>query len=89
MDVRDTPAQPVELHIDELVLEGFDPGDVMAVADGLREQLARRLTEQGFPESVVERGDVDTLEPVGLATATSPRAVGRAAGDSIHGALER
>ncbi|HXJ64321.1 MAG TPA: hypothetical protein VNN79_11250 [Actinomycetota bacterium] len=89
MDVKETPARPVELHIDELVLEGFDPGDVTAVADGMREQLARRLAERGVPESVVERGEVDALEALELRPATSPHAVGRAAGDSLHGAFER
>jgi hypothetical protein len=32
----------LELHIEELVLDGFGPGDPLA-ADALRDELARRL----------------------------------------------
>jgi hypothetical protein len=33
----------VELRIEELVLDGFAPGDEAAVGDGVEQELARRL----------------------------------------------
>lgn len=42
----------LELHISELVLRGFAPGDRYRIAEALQAELARRLAEQvaqGFP----------------------------------------
>jgi hypothetical protein len=41
----------VELHIAELVLHGFEPGDRYRIGDAMERELARLFTEQGTPPS--------------------------------------
>ena len=40
------PAQLVELHIEELVLHGFDPANRYAIGDALERELTRLSSEQ-------------------------------------------
>lgn len=39
----------VELHIEELVLHGFAPGDRYRIGEAVELELQRLLTEQGAP----------------------------------------
>ena len=39
----------IEVHIEELVLHGFDPGERWRVADTLENQLRGLLAERGLP----------------------------------------
>lgn len=39
----------VELHIEELVLHGFDPANQYAIREAVERELTRLLTEQGSP----------------------------------------
>jgi hypothetical protein len=39
----------VELHIEELVLHGFAPGDRYRIAEAVERELQRLLAEQGAP----------------------------------------
>jgi hypothetical protein len=39
----------VELHIEELVLHGFAPGDRYRIGEAVEHELARLLAEQGAP----------------------------------------
>ena len=43
---------PVELHIDELVLHGFAPGDRYPIGDAVEHELTRLFAEQGIPRSL-------------------------------------
>jgi hypothetical protein len=63
---------PIEIHIEELVLEGVAPGDRHRVAEAFAQELARLTAEQGFPRGraagqTVDRLDAGTL-PRGLHT---------------------
>lgn len=42
---------PIHLHIDELVLEGFNPGDRHGIADAVQRELHLLLAERGVPEA--------------------------------------
>ena len=42
----------VELHIEELVLHGFAPGDRHRIADAVERELARLFAEQGVPRAL-------------------------------------
>jgi hypothetical protein len=42
----------VELHIEELVLHGFAPGDRHRIADAVERELARLFAEQGVPDAL-------------------------------------
>jgi hypothetical protein len=41
----------VELHIDELVLDGFDPHDRARLTASLRDELMRMGAEHGAPDA--------------------------------------
>jgi hypothetical protein len=50
----------IDLHIDELVLYGFSPGDRHRIAEGVERELGRLLAEQGL--SAPSAGDVAVEE---------------------------
>jgi len=41
----------VELHVEELVLHGFQPGDGLGIGDAVQQELSRMMTHQGLPWS--------------------------------------
>ena len=41
----------IEMHIEELVLHGFEPGDRHAIGDAVERELARLLSEHGLPSA--------------------------------------
>ncbi len=57
---RSTIQLPIEVHIEELVLNGFESGDRYAVADAVQHELARLLTAQGM--SSESSGDYNTID---------------------------
>ena len=42
--------QAIELHIEELVLDGFSGRDRFAIGDALQEELSRLIAEKGLSE---------------------------------------
>jgi hypothetical protein len=52
--------QNIELHIEELVLHGFSPGDRRGIAGAVERELAKLLEEKGTP--VVNSGEIDRLD---------------------------
>lgn len=80
-----TPAA-VELHIEELVLHGFAPGDRYRIAEAVQGELARLFTEQGAPPSpladvAVARLDGGAFE---VSPSSKPEAVGRRVAQAIY-----
>jgi hypothetical protein len=54
----DVPAGTgLDLHIDELVLHGFGPGDRYAIAAAVERELGRLFTEEGVPRGLAEDRD--------------------------------
>ena len=51
----------VELHIEELVLHGFPPGDRHRIGDAATRELARLFAEGGVPPSLEEGGEIASL----------------------------
>jgi hypothetical protein len=51
----------VELHIEELVLHGFDPRDRHGIADAVQQELARLVAERGL-SAIRAPGDVARLD---------------------------
>lgn len=47
-------AQEVEVHIDELVLHGFSPGDGRPIADAIENELTRLISRDGLPASATK-----------------------------------
>src|SRR3712207_3298477 len=52
----------IELHIEELVLHGFAPGDRYRIGEAVQRELARLFAEQGVPPSLVGGGEVAHLD---------------------------
>jgi hypothetical protein len=77
----------VVLHIDRLVLRGFDPGQRHAVAQGLQVELARQLGEPGAAQQWVSRGDVAQVAAgvVRVPPGTQPAGVGAQAARGMAG----
>ena len=50
----------IELHIEELVLHGFEPGDRYRIGHAVEQELGRLLTERGAP--LARSGEVPRLD---------------------------
>jgi hypothetical protein len=51
----------IEVHIEELILEGFSPADRWPVGAAVQEELIRLFTKNGVPSDWVVRGQIDSL----------------------------
>jgi hypothetical protein len=54
--------ESVEVHIEHLVLHGFDRADRYVAGDALTAELGRLLGESGVPDSLTDSADVDLLK---------------------------
>jgi hypothetical protein len=83
----------VDLYIDELVLDGFDPSDGYQIGDAFEAEL-RKLILKGdiraglswAQESDFEYESIDS-SPVQLESNASARAIGSGVAGAIHGVL--
>jgi len=62
------PERSVELHIEELALHGFAPGDRYRVADALERELTRLFTEQGPPSAITHDREIEHFDAGTFAT---------------------
>ncbi len=81
--------QNVELHIEELVLRGFAPGERHRIGEAVERELVRLLDEQGVPPSLgrgsgIERLDGGAFE---VAHGSKSEAVGVQVAQAIYGGL--
>jgi len=77
----------VDLRIEELVLDGVDPGDRIELARAVERELARLVAERGLPAALA---DAESLDAGRIAAgAGDVRGLGRALADAIHGGLSR
>jgi hypothetical protein len=78
----------VRVHVDRLVLEGFDYslGDTVRLESSLREELARRLSASGVSDELRFGGSLDAMRPATVSLPEKPNAVqsGRAIAGAIH-----
>jgi hypothetical protein len=80
----------VEIHIEELVLHGFAPGDRHRIAEGLERELARLVGSRGLSPSVVPElrlGHVDAGE-FPIAAGASGHVVGSGAAGAVYRGLQ-
>jgi hypothetical protein len=52
----------VELHIAELVLHGFAPGDRYRIGETIERELARLFAEQGTSQLLRQRSEIERLD---------------------------
>lgn len=70
-----TPAL-LELHIEELVLHGFPPGERLHIGDAVERELLRLITEQGLPRINANPLNLDRMDAGSFQIARSTTAQG-------------
>ncbi|MFT3769511.1 MAG: hypothetical protein QM820_29080 [Minicystis sp.] len=86
-----TPRPSVDLHIDELVLDGFAPEGRRRIGDALERELMRLLQEQPLSAGIAAHDGMARLD-AGTFTAdpgASPEQIGAAVARAVHGGLQR
>lgn len=81
----------VELHIEELVLEGFSPGDRYRIGAAVEAELARLLEERGVPGSLKSGREIEGINGGSFEVAPGSRAetVGSQVAKAVYGGLRR
>jgi hypothetical protein len=81
----------VELRIEELVLNGFAPGDRYAIGDTVERELARLLDEQGVPRLLRVQSATDEIRGVTFNAAqnSKPPAIGRQIAQAVYQRLDK
>ena len=52
----------IELHIEELVLRGFAPGDRYRIGEAVERELIRQFVDQGTPPSLARGREVSRVD---------------------------
>jgi len=78
----------IELHIEELVLHDFAPGDRYSVADAVEQELTRLLTEQAISPAVRD-AETSLIDAGSFKVAPGSKAaqIGARVGQSIYQGL--
>jgi len=81
----------VELHIEELVLRGFEPGDRYRIGEVVERELARLFDEQGVPPLLARGSGIERLDggAFKVASGSKPEAIGAQVAQAIFGGLSR
>ena len=83
--------QNIELHIQELILHGFSPGDRYRIGEAIQRELSRLLTERGVPPSLSHGDEIAHLDggSFNVASGSKAEAIGRQVAQSVYGGLKR
>jgi hypothetical protein len=81
----------VELHIDSLVLHGFDPRDQAAVGRALRTELTRLIADGGLPAGLASADGASRMDGGAFRASPGqrPAEVGAAVARSIYASTPR
>jgi hypothetical protein len=81
----------IELHIEELVLHGFSPGDRYRIGEAVEQELTRLLADRGVPQSLERGGEVASVDAGAFEVAAGSRAdvVGGQVAKAVYGGLRR
>jgi len=81
----------IELHIEELVLRGFSPGDRYRIGEAVEQELSRLLADRGVPQSLVQGGEIASVDGGAFEVAPGARAevVGAQVAKAVYGGLWR
>ncbi len=79
----------VELHIEELVLDGFSGHN--DIKDAIEIELSRMLREEGLPQSLAQSTEIERLQggKFDVKEGSKYDAIGAAVARSIYGGLKR
>jgi hypothetical protein len=78
-----------ELHIEELVLHGFAPGDRYRIGDAMERELASLFAEQGTPPSLAQEREVALLNggTFGVKPGSNAEAIGAQLAQAVYDRL--
>jgi len=81
----------IELHIEELVLHGFAPGDRYRIGDAVERELAQLFTERGAPPSLGRDGEIERLDGgvFEMAPGSKAEAIGAQVAQAVHRGIGR
>ncbi len=81
----------VDLHIDELLLDGFAPAERRRVGAALASELERLLTERGVPEALRRGEAIESLDAGAfeVARGARPEAIGKRVALAVYERLCR
>jgi hypothetical protein len=84
-------ASNVQLHIEELVLNGFAPHDRYLIGDAVQHELARLFTERGVPAHLMDRGRATRLDAgsFSVRAETKTHAIGAQIAGAVYGGGRR
>ncbi len=79
----------VNLHIEELVLHGFNPADRYLIGEAVERELGRLFTEQGVPPSLLGGDEPARLNggTFEIATGAPAEEVGAQVAQAVYGGL--
>jgi hypothetical protein len=79
----------ISVHIEELVLHGFEARDRHAIAEGLQTELARLLTEHGLPTTLATGANLPFVNGASIEVAPDARrqALGTKIAQSVFGGM--
>ncbi len=83
--------QSIELHIEELVLRGFAPGDRYPIGDAVEHELTRLFAEHGVPPSLIVNIESEHIDAGDFHVAPESKAqtVGAQVAQAVYGGLTR
>ena len=81
----------IELHIEEMILHGFAPGDRDAIADAVRGELMRLFAEGGIRPALEGGGEMARIDggAFDVRHGAGAEAIGTWIAERIHGGLSR
>jgi hypothetical protein len=81
----------IEVHIEELVLHGFAPGDRYAIGDAVQAELTRLFAERGLPQTLSEAEEYGRLDggTIVLAPGSTAAATGGQIGHAVFEGVRR
>jgi metal-dependent HD superfamily phosphatase/phosphodiesterase len=78
----------IDVHIDDLVLHGFERGDHQRIGAAIEAEIARLLTEQGLPFASARDRSVEFVDAGQFnMTKTKPETIGNQVAQRIHAGL--
>jgi hypothetical protein len=82
---------PIHLHIEELVLHGFSPGDRHRIGEAMQRELTRLLTEKATPPALAKSSAIDRLNggTFQMTSAPRPEATGAQVARAVFKGLEQ
>jgi hypothetical protein len=81
----------IDLHIEELVLEGFPASDRHRIGAAVERELTRLLTERGLPPGLAAGGETARIDGGSFEAKPGGRAeaVGRQVAGAVYGGMKR